>query len=50
MPRIEETGGMTGFGGVYAHCPDMLQGFMYRYGLLWSHSRLGPGTKRPGAT
>ncbi len=45
MPRIEETGGMTGFGGVHAHCPDMLQGFMYRYGLLWSHSRLDPVLK-----
>ena len=26
-------------------CPDLLQGFMYRYGLLWSHSRLDPVLK-----
>ncbi len=42
MPRIKETGGMEGFAGVYAHSPDLFQGFMYRYGLLWSHSRLNP--------
>ena len=36
---------MTGLGGVYAHCPDLLQRFMYRYGLLWSHSRLDPVLK-----
>ena len=40
MPRIEEAGGLNGFAGVYAHCPDLFQGFMYRYGLLWSHSQL----------
>ncbi len=45
MPRIKEAGGMEGFAGVYAHCPDLLQGFMYRYGLLWSHSRLDPVLK-----
>lgn len=45
MPRIEETGGMEGFGGVYGHCPDLFQGFMYNYGLLWSHSRLDPVLK-----
>jgi hypothetical protein len=36
---------MEGFAGVYAHCPDLLKGFMYRYGLLWSHSRLDPVLK-----
>jgi len=45
MPRIEEKGGLEGFGGVYSHCPDLLQGFMYNYGLLWSHSRLDPVLK-----
>ncbi len=42
MPRVSETGGMEGWAGVYSHCPDQLQAFMYRYGLLWSHSRLEP--------
>ena len=42
MPRIAEAGGLNGFAGVYAHCPDLFQGFMYRYGLLWSHSQLDP--------
>ncbi len=42
MPRIKETGGMEGFAGVYAHSPDLFKGFMYRYGLLWSHSPLNP--------
>ena len=45
MPRIEEKGGMEGFAGVYANRPDLLQGFMYNYGLLWSHSRLDPVLK-----
>ena len=36
---------MKGFEGVYGHCPDLFQGFMYRYGLLWSHSRLEPVLK-----
>ena len=42
MARIKEREGFEGFAGIYAHCPDLLQGFMYRYGLLWSHSRLDP--------
>ncbi|MFT6434641.1 MAG: hypothetical protein ACJAVI_002690 [Candidatus Azotimanducaceae bacterium] len=45
MPRVEEVGGLSGFAGVYAHCPDLFEGFMYRYGLLWSHSRLDPTLK-----
>jgi hypothetical protein len=42
MARIKEAAGLEGFAGIYAHCPDLLQGLMYRYGLLWSHSRLDP--------
>lgn len=45
MPRVSERGGLPGFAGVYAHCPDLFEGFMYRYGLLWSHSRLDPVLK-----
>ena len=45
MARIKEKEGFEGFAGIYAHCPDLLQGFMYRYGLLWSHSRLEPMLK-----
>lgn len=45
MPRVTEAGGLEGFGGVYANCPDLLQGCMYNYGLLWSHSRLDPVLK-----
>ncbi len=45
MPRIKEVDGLDGFAGVYAHCPDLLKGFMYRYGLLWSHSKLDPVLK-----
>ncbi len=45
MPRIKETGELDGFAGVYAHCPVLFQGFMYRYGLLWSHSQLDPVLK-----
>ena len=45
MPRIDEKEGLEGFAGVYAHCEDLFQGFMYNYGLLWSHSRLDPVLK-----
>lgn len=45
MPRIDEVEGLEGFSGVYGHCPDLLKGFMYNYGLLWSHSRLDPVLK-----
>ncbi len=45
MPRVKEVGGMEGFGGVYSHCPDLLKGFMYNYGLIWSHSKLDPVLK-----
>jgi alkylhydroperoxidase family enzyme len=45
MPRVKEVGGMEGFGGVYANCPDLLKGFMFRYGLIWSHSKLDPVLK-----
>ncbi len=42
MARVEEVGGLEGFGGVYSHCPDLFKGFMFRYGVLWSHSKLDP--------
>ena len=45
MPRVKEVDGLEGFGGVYANCPDLFKGFMYRYGLLWSHSKLDPVLK-----
>ena len=46
MPRVSEVGGMVGFGGVYMHRPDLFKGFMFNYGLIWSHSTL-PSFKRP---
>ncbi|MCX2980913.1 hypothetical protein EYC98_08555 [Halieaceae bacterium IMCC14734] len=45
MSRVSDAGGFDGFAGVYAHCPDLFKGFMFRYGLLWSHSRLEPVLK-----
>ena len=45
MPRIGEKEGLEGFAGVYGHCADLFQGFMYNYGLLWSHPRLDPVLK-----
>ncbi len=40
MPRVSEVGGMVGFGGVYMHRPDLFKGFMFNYGLIWTHSTL----------
>jgi hypothetical protein len=45
MSRISDAAGLEGFAGVYAHCPDLFKGFMFRYGLIWSHSRLDPVLK-----
>ncbi len=45
MPRVSEVGEMEGWAGVYGHCPDLFKGFMYNYGLIWSHSRLDPVLK-----
>ena len=45
MPRVSEVGGMVGFGGVYMHLPDLFKGFMFNYGLIWSHSTLDPVLK-----
>jgi len=45
MPRVSEVDGLEGFAGVYANCPDLFKGFMFRYGLLWSHSTLDPVLK-----
>ena len=42
MPRVREAGGMSGFGGVYGRRPDLFRGFMFNYGVLWSHSTLDP--------
>ena len=45
MPRVTEAGGAEGFAGVYQNCPDLFKGFMFNYGLLWSHSTLDPVLK-----
>ncbi len=45
MPRVSEAGGVQGFAGVYLHCPDLFKGFMFNYGLVWSHSKLDPVLK-----
>ena len=45
MPRVSEEGGMVGFGGVNMHRPDQFKGFMFNYGLIWSHSTLDPVLK-----
>ncbi len=45
MPRVSEVGRARGFVGVYSHCPDLFKGFMFNYGLLWSHSSLDPVLK-----
>ena len=45
MPRVSEVGGAQGFVGVYSNCPDLFKGFMFNYGLLWSHSSLDPVLK-----
>ena len=45
MPRVSEAAGAEGFAAVYMHCPDLFKGFMFNYGLLWSHSTLDPVLK-----
>ncbi len=40
MPRVSEVGDAEGFVGVYMHRPDLFKGFMFNYGLLWSHGIL----------
>ncbi len=45
MSRISEAGGVEGFAGIYLHCPNLFKGFMFNYGLLWSHSKLDPVLK-----